>query len=204
MIKQRVPKTEKDLRIVEGEFILSVDKTSLSDLTLDELVNRYNQIDYQSHIMKGLILLEARSRFPSNNEFGDWIQSVHSICLDSQPVRTRLMNFASYFKNKDTTGISLSACYEISAPINSNIADKVYQEALNKNLSVAEIKAEIAKAKGLSPQSENEGNGEQELMPLGDIASFIEHILGEIGSLPKKEALRVLEECKKEIKKSCF
>ncbi len=204
MIKQRVPKTEKDLRIVEGEFILSVDKTSLSDLTLDELVNRYNQIDYQSHIMKGLILLEARSRFPSNNEFGDWIQSVHSICLDSQPVRTRLMNFASYFKNKDTTGISLSACYEISAPINSNIADKVYQEALNKNLSVAEIKAEITKAKGLSPQSENEGNGEQELMPLGDIASFIEHILGEIGSLPKKEALRVLEECKKEIKKSCF
>lgn len=63
MIKQRVPKTEKDLRIVEGEFIKSVDKTSLSDLTLDELANRYNEIDYQSHIVKGLILLEARSRF---------------------------------------------------------------------------------------------------------------------------------------------
>jgi hypothetical protein len=42
-----------------------------------------------------------------------------------------------------------SACYEISASINADIADKVYQEALGKNLSVAQIKAEIAKAKGI-------------------------------------------------------
>ncbi len=202
MIKQRVPKTEKDLRMVEGEFIQSVDKTSLADLTLDELVNRYNQIDYQSHIMKGLILLEARSRFPSNNEFGDWIQSVQSICLDSQPVRTRLMNFASYFKDKDTTGISLSACYEISAPINADIADKVYQVALNQNLSVAQIKAEISKAKGLLPERVDEGSGEPELMPLGDISRFMEQVLVDIGELSKNDAIRVLDECKKQLKKN--
>ena len=200
MIKQRVPKTEKDLRIVEGEFIKSVDKTSLSDLTLDELANRYNEIDYQSHIVKGLILLEARSRFPSNNDFGVWIQSVQTICLDSQPVRTRLMNFANYFKDKDTTGISLSACYEISAPINADIADKVYQAALNQNLSVAQIKTEIAKAKGLLPENVNEGSGEPELMPLEDISSFMEQVLADIRDLPTNEALRVLDECRKELK----
>lgn len=200
MIKQRVPKTEKDLRIVEGEFIKSVDKTSLSDLTLDELANRYNEIDYQSHIVKGLILLEARSRFPSNNDFGVWIQSVQTICLDSQPVRTRLMNFADYFKDKDTTGISLSACYEISAPINTNIADKVYQTALNQNLSVAQIKTEIAKAKGLLPENVNEGSSEPELVPLEDISSFMEQVLADIRELPTNEALRVLDECRKELK----
>ena len=200
MIKQRVPKTEKDLRIVEGEFIKSVDKTSLSDLTLDELANRYNEIDYQSHIVKGLILLEARSRFPSNNDFGVWIQSVQTICLDSQPVRTRLMNFANYFKDKDTTGISLSACYEISAPINTNIADKVYQTALNQNLSVAQIKTEIAKAKGLLPENVNEGSSEPELVPLEDISSFMEQVLADIRDLPTNEALRVLDECRKELK----
>ena len=183
MIKQRVPKTEKDLRMVEGEFIQSVDKTSLADLTLDELLNRYSEIDYQSHMMKGLILLEARSRFASNNEFGDWVQSVQSICLDSQPVRTRLMNFADYFKDKSTIGISLSGCYEISAPINADIADNLYQIALNQNLSVAQIKAEIAKAKGLLPESVNEGSGEPELMPLEDISRFMEQVLAEIGGL---------------------
>jgi hypothetical protein len=201
MIKQRVPKTEKDLRIVEGEFIQSVDKTSLSDLTLDELVNRYNQIDYQSHIMKGLILLEARSRFPSNNEFGDWIQSVQSICLDSQPVRTRLMNFAGYFKDKDTTGISLSACYEISAPINADIADKVYQAALNKNLSVAQIKAEIAKAKGLLPES-IKASGEPELMPFEDLETFKQVVLLDVKELSSHNALKVLKDCIKEIQKN--
>jgi hypothetical protein len=35
------------------------------------------------------------------------------------------MNFANYFKDKDSTGITLTACYEISAPINADIADKL-------------------------------------------------------------------------------
>ncbi len=111
------------------------------------------------------------------------------------------MNFASYFKDKNREGISLTACYEISAPINADIADKVYQEALNKNLSVAQIKAEIAKAKGLLPESVNEGSGEPELMPLEDISRFMEQVLADISNLPKQEALRVLDECKKEVKK---
>jgi hypothetical protein len=201
MIKQRVPKTEKDLRMVEGAFIQSVDKISLADLTLDELLNRYNEIDYQSHMMKGLILLEARSRFASNNEFGDWVQSVQSICLDSQPVRTRLMNFAGYFKDKSTIGISLSGCYEISAPINADIADKVYQVALNQNLSVAQIKAEIAKAKGLLPESVDEGSDEPELMPLEDISKFMEQVFAGVEGLPKNDAIRVLKTCLKELNK---
>lgn len=110
------------------------------------------------------------------------------------------MNFADYFKDKDTTGISLSACYEISAPINADIADKVYQAALNQNLSVAQIKTEIAKAKGLLPENVNEGSGEPELMPLEDISSFMEQVLADIRELPTNEALRVLDECRKELK----
>ena len=111
------------------------------------------------------------------------------------------MNFANYFKDKDSTGITLTACYEISAPINADIADKVYQAALNKNLSVAQIKAEIAKAKGLLPENANEGSGEPELMPLGDISSFTAQVLADIAELPKSDAMRVLKDCIKEIRK---
>ena len=110
------------------------------------------------------------------------------------------MNLARFFENREIIGISLTACYEISAPINADIADKVYQAALNKNLSVAQIKAEIAKAKGLLPESVNEGSGEPELMPLGDISSFMEQVLDYIEQLPKQEALRVLDECRKKLK----
>lgn len=116
-------------------------------------------------MMKGLILLEARNRFTSNNEFGDWVKSVIAICDDGFQVRNRLMNYAKFFQNKDMAGISLSSCYLISSPINADIADKVYQAALNQNLSVAKIKAEIAKAKGLLPENVNLEADEPELMP---------------------------------------
>jgi hypothetical protein len=180
---------------VEGSDDLSV-------LTLEQLAARYEEIDQQSQLFKGLILLEARSRFPSNNEFGDWVQSVPSLCGDGNQVRNRYMNFANYFKDRDRTGITITACYEISAPINADIADKVYQVALNKNLSVAQIKAEIAKAKGLLPESVNEGSGEPELMPLEDISRFMEQVLADIGELPVNEAIRVLKECEKQLKKN--
>ena len=216
MIKQRIPKSEKDLQKIEDNFIKSVDVTSLSDLSLDDLANRYYEIHCQSHLMKGLILLEARNRFSSNNEFGDWVQSVQSICLDSQPVRTRLMNYAKYFKEKDITGISLSACYEISAPVNEDVADKVYEYALNRNLSVADIKAKIKEEKKLLATLESnteEHNQEsftetdhdtikkEELMPREDVSEFVKLILSDVQSLSQNEAVRVLKLCLKELNK---
>jgi hypothetical protein len=155
--------------------------------------------------MQGLILLEIRERLISDIKFGQWIKEAgQELFLGSQSLITKKMNYARFFKNRDQSGISLTAAYEISAPINADIADKVYQEALGKNLSVAQIKAEIAKAKGLLPESVNEGSGEPELMPLEDISKFMEQVLAEISNLPKAEAIRVLDECKKELKKSNY
>jgi hypothetical protein len=98
-------------------------------------------------------------------------------------------------------GISVTVGYEISKPGNADIADKVYQAALNKNLSVAQIKAEIAKAKGLLPESVNEGSGEPELMPLEDLETFKQVVLLDIKELSLHNALAVLKDCIKEIKK---
>jgi hypothetical protein len=67
-------------------------------------------------------------------------------------------------------------------------------------MKVAQIKAEIAKAKGLLPESVNEGSGEPELMPLEDISRFMEQVLTDIGELPVNDGLRVLKECEKKLK----
>jgi hypothetical protein len=37
-------------------------------------------------------------------------------------------------------------------------------------------------------------------MPLGDISKFMEQVLADIAELPKSDAMRVLEACKKELK----
>ena len=104
-------------------------------------------------------------------------------------------------KDKNREGISLTACYEISAPINADVADKVYQAALGKNLSVAQIKVEIAKAKGLLPESVNESSSEPELMPPEDLETFKQVVLLDIKELSLHNALAVLKDCIKEIKK---
>ena len=202
MVRVREPQRiveKKDLQALEDKFVNAIEKTVLKDLTLDELAGQFESVDKQAQLFQGLILLEARERFESDKLFGEWC-ATRPLCLGSQTQRTRLMNLARFFSTREIIGISLTACYEISAPINADIADKVYQAALNKNLSVAQIKAEITKAKGLLPENVNEGSGEPELMPLGDISRFMEQVMDYIAELPKSDAMRVLEACKKELK----
>jgi hypothetical protein len=69
--------------------------------------------------------------------------------VSSQQNRTLFMNLARFFKDKDMRGISLTAAYEISRPDNSDVAEKIYAEVLNKNLSVSEIKRKIKVAKSI-------------------------------------------------------
>ena len=187
-------------------FDVNITETSplvLSDLSLEQLVDTYAQVDQQSQLLKGLILLEARNRFPSNNDFGKWVESVGTLCSDSRQVRTRYMNFAEYFKDKSYTGISLTCCYEISAPINADVADQVYDYALNKKLSVAQVKEKIQIAKGLLPSNVNETTEESkapELLPPEDMNRFKEQILLDIEGLAQHDAIRVLKACMTEVK----
>ena len=115
---------KKDLQALEDKFVNGIEKTVLKDLTLDELADQFESVDKQAQLFQGLILLEARERFESDKLFGEWC-ATRPLCLGSQTQRTRLMNLARFFNVREIIGISLTACYEISAPINADIADKV-------------------------------------------------------------------------------
>jgi hypothetical protein len=173
----------------------------LTGMTLDELATNYHRIDKQAQLFKGLILLEARSRFPDdNNAFGEWIQGVKALCLDGQPARTRYMNFAKYFKDKDRSGLSLTACYEISRPDNADVADKVYEYAFNKNLPVAEIKKQITitkKALGFVQPKVNKA--QKETLDYEKLKSIIAKTVKSMSKLTPEESLYVLKECIKQI-----
>ena len=114
-------------------------KLNFSELSLEDLEVNYEAVDQQYHFIKGLILLEGRKRFKSKKEFGKWCASIRSICLDKPKSRNRFMHLAKYFKDKDYHGILLSACYEISAPRNADVADAVYEQAYQQNLSLEEV-----------------------------------------------------------------
>ena len=148
-IKTRMPKSAQTLQQLESTFIDNVEKVSLGALTLDELAQRYDDIDQQSQLIQGQILLEARNRFSNKNEFGAWVQEMGgSIASCGKQHRTTLMNLARYFQGRDLKGISITAAYIIAAPINADVADKVYEYAKTKNLPISAVRNFIAKEKG--------------------------------------------------------
>jgi hypothetical protein len=144
-IRERTPLTKLNK---EAHFINQFDPNDLTGLSTEELAQRYNGIDRQSQLFKGLILLEARGRFASDKEFGQWI-ATHGLSVGSQQSRTIFINLARFFKDKDMEGISMTAAYEISRPENADVAEKIYMDVINKNLSVKEIKQKIKIAKSI-------------------------------------------------------
>lgn len=202
MVRVRESKEERNankLKKLEKSFTSQIDKFSLKDLSLADLANRYQEIDQQSQLFKGLILLEARGRFNSNNEFGNWVQSVKTLCLDRQEVRTRYMNLAKYFKDREMQGISLTVAYQISAPVNEDIADEVYEYAKDKNLKVSEVKKKIAelrpKSENSDSKSENKQNKKLPIVLNENLSTYKEVIIDDVKDLPIDDAILVLESC---------
>jgi hypothetical protein len=128
----------------------------LSSLTLNELVAQYIDVDRQSHILKGQILLEARRRFVSNQEFGEW----RSLNFSGLPQQTanNLMSLARYFneKSRPLAHIPVSAGYLISAPINEPIAEIVYKKTLElEKPTLKDVRELIEQLKNVENVKEN-------------------------------------------------
>ena len=149
-IKKKLPDSTEEYIAGAENYIPQVnssfDSEMLKELTLEELAIRYKEIDRQSQLFKAQILLEARRRFLSNIEFGEW-RSVNFTELSSSNTG-KLINLAKFFQGVRTLeGIPVSAGYLLAAPSNRNIADKVYYEIKDKNLKFDEIKKIIAQNK---------------------------------------------------------
>lgn len=180
-VKGKLPKTTKDFIANADNFIANVDNPFdaklLKKLTLDDLVFRYKEIDYQSQLFKGQILLEARGRFLSNIEFGQWL-SVNFTELNSSNTG-KLINLAKYFQgDKTLEGISISAGYLIASPNNREIADKIYEKIKNKSFRIEEIKALIADYKNISIDF----NKQQESEVSQDVVDLSTHLLEDVFS----------------------
>jgi len=154
------------------------DSMALKDLTLDDLVLRYKEIEQQSQIFKGQILLEARERFQSNVEFGAWL-SVNFTELNSSNTG-KLINLAKFFQGeRSLNGIPVSAGYLLSAPSNKDIAIKVYDDIKGKKFRLDEIKEIIARYKSKTTfHRKNTNVFEREVGK--DVLDFSTYLLNEV------------------------
>jgi hypothetical protein len=126
-----------------------VTQHALSEINTENLISGFDSVGEQTQLLKGKILLEIRKRCHKEGiTLKDLITSLgikHSSLLNLSPAqRNRLMNLAEFFNDeRPMSGISVTVAYEISAPRNEKIAEKLYGEAFEKNLTVDDIKVFI-------------------------------------------------------------
>ncbi|RKX65615.1 MAG: hypothetical protein DRP42_04450, partial [Tenericutes bacterium] len=102
--------------------------TLLKDKSLDELATMYTDVDVQSKLIMGAILLEGRERFPSNNEFGQWCSPIFG--GQTQQTTNNLMHLARFFKNRSFEKVGLSVGYIISSPATEEYASYLYDDVV--------------------------------------------------------------------------
>lgn len=123
-----------------------VTQHDLSKIETANLINGFDSVGEQTQLLRGKILLEIRKRcYHEGKTLRDFVSDLgikHSSLLDiSTAQRNRLMNLAEFFNDtRPMAGISVTVAYEISAPRNEKIAEKLYAEAFEKNLTVEDIK----------------------------------------------------------------
>lgn len=127
------------------ELVVSKEKqTQLEEMSLEELAKVGNSVNKQAKLMLGMVLLESRTRFPSNNPFGQWCSDNFGD-VDVRSINN-LVNLAKFFKDRPMENIGLSVGYILSAPAMEEHAEEAYESLIKIEGKVTVLAAKKALA----------------------------------------------------------
>jgi hypothetical protein len=159
-------------------FIAGSEQTSIWDmdelkkLTLDELVDRFENVHQQYTLMTWKIMLRIREHFKSDKLMGQFLSELrerdpyHTLCTCSQVTLHRWIQAARFCERQritdiHKTGMDKTALYHLSSPKNSEVAGKVYAEIKKmkladrgEKLSVPDVERMIEQAKSITVERE--------------------------------------------------
>lgn len=176
---------------------VQADSTNLLEQKTEDLMQRFEAIGHQAQILQGQILMELQNRAAIERlDWDDFIESQgiqHStLCALTHQHRNRLINLAKFFEGKIMTGISVTVGYEISAPKNEKVAEQVYEQAVNQNLSVKKVQALI---KSLTNKKTKVTNvSYSKTVTMSDDASKVIEFINSLKTKPH-DALVILKTC---------
>ncbi len=176
------------------------------------LVKQFDDIGSQAQLYQGRILLELYARSYSERiSFEEFAKKEgiegSTLCALTHQHRTRLMNLAKFFvEPRKIEGISVTVGYEISAPKNEKVAEKVYNLAVGQCYSVKEIRAIIDKEKlGLNKNKTQSPDAKVEYSKKVTMTREATEVMNFVRSLKPdnfdlKEALVIFKTCYAKIK----
>jgi hypothetical protein len=142
----------------QPESIWSLD--NLNKLNNDELIDRLQQVENQSMLIKWRILWMLRQRFPSDKVFGQYLADLKNsatryIIASSPQTITKSIQAGRFCERHKITSleeVSLlpSSIYALSRPIYEDVSDSVFKQVKEKNLPNVEVERLLEQAKAVS------------------------------------------------------
>ena len=161
---------------------------ALQELTVNELVDKWNQLEDDYILLKWKLARLISDKFTSKKEFGQFLQQLrianpnHALCTINQCTfyrYARAARFCDAFKiyALNEVGISPTSIYELSEIKNETVVDDIFVGIIkNKNLPVSEIKRLICQAHSITGELISEPKESTESpemdMPTQDFDNF--------------------------------
>jgi hypothetical protein len=142
----------------QPESIWSLD--NLNKLSNDALIDRLEQVDNQSMLIKWRILWTLRQRFPSDKVFGQYLADLKNsatryIIASSPQTITKSIQAGRFCERHKITSLEEvrllpSSIYALSRPIYEDVSDSVFKQVKEKNLPNVEVERLLEQAKAVS------------------------------------------------------
>lgn len=142
---------------------IAVESTqTLRRLTVDQLVDKWDQLEDDYILLKWKLAMLISDKFKSKIEFGQFLQELritnpnHALCVITQQTLNRYAHAARFcdrFGIYDLKAIRISptAIYQLSKPANEAIVDKQFIDKIKKkSLPVAEVERLIYQAHSIT------------------------------------------------------
>ena len=143
-------------QLVKQDSIWSLD--GIKRLSEHDLIERLFQVTNQSLLVKWRLFWELRQRYPSDRKFGEKLNQLrndptYADCIGASQDINRALNAGRFCEKHriidlNKTAIYQSAIYELSRPMNIDVADDVYKRIKGKHVPVYDVIRMINEAKG--------------------------------------------------------
>ncbi len=176
--------TENEIKAYRKKFVdgsgdgaknYLADMNRLNDLSNEDLLDRFVNIDNQAEMMKWRICWVLRQRFESDKLFGqcieDFMGSTKTLCLGRQKEINRAWRAGKFCENYGIDSLiefklSKTVIYELSQAVNEDIAGKVLEIIKTKDvpITVQETKLLLAQNKAVATIYPLDGDLETEVI----------------------------------------
>lgn len=200
-------KSQKELDDAKREFIQGSDTqvarvdifslSGINKLSEEDILDRIEDIDAQSTLLRWRLWYALRKKYPSDKEFGQRIadlKATRAICAMSPQVINREMHAGRWCEehkvdNLLDIGIGKSVIYILSSPANKGISDKIFKAIKRKNLPIKEVERLIAQETAVLTTEKQPDIQAPEIMDYDQPAIEKQHIIVEKGITQIPEVL---------------